>query len=91
MNRVSIENLPVEVADTLHRIRQGIPLNYPRDGSVFQNREGKLPIQPSGYYREFTVTTPASVNRGARRLILGSVGEVYYTDDHYANFCQVEE
>jgi len=91
MNKVSIENLPEEVADILHRISQGIPSIYPKDGSIFQNREKKLPTQPSGYYREFTVTTPAIDNRGARRLIMGSSGEIYYTDDHYASFWQVEE
>ncbi|MFA5139241.1 MAG: ribonuclease domain-containing protein [Elusimicrobiota bacterium] len=37
----------------------GRPLQYPKDGTVFQNREGLLPPQQSGYYREYTVMPPA--------------------------------
>jgi ribonuclease T1 len=37
----------------------GRPLQYPKDGAVFQNREGLLPPQPSGHYREYTVMPPA--------------------------------
>ena len=53
---------------------------------MFQNREGILPAQPRGYYHEYTVETPGSPDRGARRLIIGGAGERYYTDDHYDSF-----
>lgn len=36
----------------------GRPLQYPKDGVVFANREGLLPPQPKGYYREYTVMPP---------------------------------
>ena len=50
---------------------------------------GPLPTEPDGYYREFTVVTPGSPDRGARRLIVGKNGEIYYTDDHYESFERV--
>jgi ribonuclease T1 len=56
---------------------------------VFQNREWRLPGEPGGYYREFTVATPGFGDRGARRIIAGKNGERYYTADHYRTFMVV--
>src|SRR5512145_208953 len=44
--------LPPEAFDTLALIEAGGPFPYDRDGTVFQNREGRLPSQPRGHYRE---------------------------------------
>ena len=55
-----------------------------------ENRERILPRQPQGYYQEYTVITPGSRDRGARRIVAGENGERYYTDDHYASFYVVE-
>jgi ribonuclease T1 len=79
-----------EIAATLAAIESGEPLPYEEDGGVFQNREGLLPEEPLGYYREYTVETPGSPDRGARRLVIGEGGETYYTDDHYASFTQID-
>ncbi len=62
-----------------------------KDGSTFQNREGILPPQPQGYYSEYTVETPGSSDRGARRIVGGKDGELYYTDDHYSSFSWIEQ
>ena len=70
----------------LDAIESGDPLPYEEDGGVFENREELLPERPLGYYREYTVETPGSPDRGARRLVIGEGGEVYYTRDHYASF-----
>ena len=72
----------------LGRIAQGGPFEYRQDGGVFQNRERLLPAQSRGYYREYTVETPGSRDRGARRLITGGQppSEYWYTDDHYRSF-----
>jgi ribonuclease T1 len=78
------------IGDVLAAIESGAPLPYEEDGGVFQNREGLLPEQPLGYYREYTVETPGSADRGARRLVIGEGGETYYTDDHYASFTQID-
>jgi len=60
-----------------------------------RNYEGVLPKRKRGYYHEFTVKTPGTRGRGARRIITGgepaSSGEYYYTDDHYATFKRIEE
>ena len=91
-------DLPAEGRDTLALIRKGGPYPYAKDGSVFSNRERILPKQPRGFYHEFTVKTPRSRDRGARRLICGGavakqqvVDTCYYTDDHYASFKKIKE
>ena len=84
--------LPPEALATLQAIADGGPFPYDRDGSVFQNREGLLPQKPRGYYREYTVGTPGSRDRGARRIVTGGdPPEVYwYTEDHYRSFRRIE-
>jgi ribonuclease T1 len=84
--------LPPEAVVTLEAIERGGPFGYDRDGSTFQNRERRLPERPMGYYREYTVETPGSPDRGARRIVSGGdPPEVYYyTDDHYRSFRRVE-
>lgn len=84
--------LPPEAADTLRRIASGGPFDHRQDGVVFQNREGRLPAKPAGYYREYTVDTPGLDYRGARRIITGGKPPqiYYYTDDHYRTFRQFE-
>ena len=84
--------LPPEVADTLALIRHGGPFPHRQDGVVFENRERELPMQPRGYYHEYTVETPGASDRGARRIITGGDPPVvyYYTDDHYRSFRALE-
>ncbi|MGW5052286.1 ribonuclease domain-containing protein [Actinokineospora sp. NPDC004072] len=87
----ALSELPAEVAQTWALIERGGPFPYPdRDGSTFGNREGLLPERESGYYKEYTVPTPGSPDRGARRLVTGSADEVYYSADHYESFVAVD-
>lgn len=86
---IAYERLPVEARETIGLIEQDGPFPYRQDGATFQNREGLLPRKPRGYYREYTVETPGSPDRGARRIIAGEGGELYYTADHYASFREV--
>lgn len=39
-------------------VYDGTPLPFPKDGIVFQNKEGRLPAQAAGYYHEYTVLPP---------------------------------
>lgn len=80
--------LPREAHDVLRRIAAGGPFDHRQDGSTFQNRENRLPKQPRGYYREYTVETPGSDDRGARRIVTGGdpPREYFYSDDHYRSF-----
>jgi ribonuclease T1 len=86
---IKYERLPTQARETIELIQRGGPFPYRQDGAVFQNRERLLPGKPNGYYHEYTVETPGSPDRGARRIIAGGKGELYYTDDHYASFKQV--
>lgn len=86
---VTPDKLPPEARTTLQLVLKGGPFPYDRDGVVYQNRERVLPAKAAGYYHEYTVVTPGSVDRGARRIVAGNKGEFYYTNDHYASFVRV--
>jgi ribonuclease T1 len=80
-------DLPSQAHDTLDLIARGGPYPYSQDGTVFSNKEGVLPSESYGYYHEYTVITPGSPTRGARRIVTGEQSqEDYYTSDHYATF-----
>lgn len=86
-----LADLPAEALHTLRLIREGGPLPYERDGVEFRNFERLLPRRGRGYYREYTVTTPGLRHRGARRIVVGRGGELYYTHDHYRTFKRILE
>ena len=90
-SNVAISRLPTEARRTIQAIKKGGPFPYRQDGIIFNNREGRLPYKPRGYYREYTVPTPGARDRGARRIIAGKGGELYYTDDHYNTFRMIQE
>lgn len=95
---VALAELPAEARHTLALIQRGGPFPFPhKDGSTFGNFEQRLPVAPRGYYREYTVPTPGSADRGARRIIAGggdhaaTSGEYYYTGDHYRSFRRIRQ
>jgi len=89
---ILVVQLPPEARATLALIKQGGPFPSSRDGIAFGNRERLLPAQPRGYYHEYTVPTPGSRDRGARRIIAGGRGaEYWYTADHYRSFRRIKE
>lgn len=98
MAEVPLADLPPQAAETLTLIRRGGPFPYRKDGTAFGNRERLLPLKPRGYYSEYTVPTPGSRDRGARRIVAGkgdtgdpaTSGEYYYTDDHYGSFRRIK-
>ncbi|GAB2666332.1 hypothetical protein GCM10027271_27030 [Saccharopolyspora gloriosae] len=83
---VDLSALPPEATDTVNLIKAGGPYPYPQDDQTFSNREGILPDCEDGYYKEYTVETPGSDDRGARRFVVGGGTEFFYTDDHYESF-----
>jgi ribonuclease T1 len=89
VNWVSLADLPLEARQTLKLIEEDGPFPYSRDGSIFGNYEKRLPLHQRGYYREYTVKTPGSRNRGARRIVAGRGDEFYYTADHYRTFQRI--
>lgn len=86
MATVPVGRLPEQARDTLRLIDAHGPFPYPKDGTVFGNHERQLPRQKRGYYHEYTVRTPGSKDRGARRIVTGDRHETYYTEDHYRTF-----
>jgi guanyl-specific ribonuclease Sa len=84
-------SLPAEARETLRLIDRGGPYPFRRDGVVFKNLERRLPQKPRGYYHEYTVPTPGSRDRGARRIITGEQPPAvyYYTEDHYRSFRRI--
>lgn len=93
---VALAQLPEQARQTEQLIRSGGPFPYSKDGTVFGNRERQLPREKRGYYREYTVKTPGSRDRGARRIICGGAQPTapeacYYTADHYASFKRIAQ
>jgi ribonuclease T1 len=91
LGTVALSALPAEAQKTQGLIRAGGPFPYPKDGVVFGNREQLFPRRERGFYREYTVPTPGSRDRGARRIVCGGQRPrlpeaCYYTADHYASF-----
>jgi ribonuclease T1 len=91
---VALASLPAQAQSTYQLILAGGPFPYPKDGTVFGNRERILPSKARGHYREYTVKTPGARNRGARRIVCGGKPPTqpetcFYTDDHYASFKRI--
>ncbi len=94
LSTIKAVELPKEGRETLALIRKGGPFPYAaKDGSTFSNRERTLPRQPRGYYKEYTVKTPGSRDRGAKRIVCGGKEqrECFYTADHYKTFKLIQE
>lgn len=89
MASVDLGALPPEAAAVIDLIDAGGPFPFAQDGATFENREGLLPTRPRGYYREYTVPTPGSEDRGARRVVTDRDGEMYWTADHYDSFAWI--
>ncbi|MDI9334129.1 MAG: ribonuclease domain-containing protein [Cytophagales bacterium] len=93
-NEIALPALPQPAQRTYALIQRGGPFPYEKDGATFGNYERQLPQQKRGYYREFTVKTSASRNRGAIRIVCGGLKNkpfdaCYYTDNHYATFKKI--
>ena len=93
LTTVAVADLPSQGRHTLQLIQDGGPFPYSKDGTVFGNRERLLPARQRGYYLEYTVKTPGSRDRGARRIVCGGQPRTpdacYYTSDHYASFRRI--
>ncbi len=51
-------------------ISRGGPYPFREDGTTFKNREGLLPAQPPGFYKEYTLIVPKN---SSRELVIGGV------------------
>ena len=91
---IKVAELPQQGQQTYERIHQGGPFPYEKDGTVFGNRERLLPAAKRGFYREYTVKTPGSRDRGAKRIVCGGQPKTpdscFYTADHYSSFRRIQ-
>jgi len=91
---IALTELPAQGQRTYEKILNGGPFPHDKDGSVFGNRERQLPRERRGHYREYTVDTPGSRDRGARRIVCGGERRTpetcWYTADHYASFRRID-
>lgn len=81
----------VDLGPTIDRVLAGSALSHRNDGSIFENRERRLPIRPRGHYREYVHPTPGLRGPGPQRLVVGQDGAWYYTPDHYRSFRPLQE
>jgi len=79
----------IDLTTTLKRIARGERLSFPHDGTVFRNRERRLPARSNGYYLEWVHPTPKLSGPGPQRIVTGQQGEAFYTHDHYATFRKI--
>lgn len=90
----NLADLPEAARRVYARILSGGPFTSDKDGSVFFNRERKLPVRARGAYREYTVPTPGARNRGTRRIVCAGAARApevcYYTADHYETFNRIQ-
>lgn len=90
------DQVPAAAREALAYIRQhGYAAPGYVGGRVFGNYEGVLPRYDARrkriQYREWDVHPMAEHrNRGAERLVTGSDGRAWYTDDHYRTFIEVK-
>lgn len=92
----STDNIPAKVYKLLKYVNENneAPAGYV-GGRVFQNREQHLQARDENNkkirYQEWDVNPKKKgKNRGTERLITGSDGRAWYTNDHYATFIEVK-
>jgi ribonuclease T1 len=95
-NNQSNSRIDKKVYDVLKYIKANgrAPEGYV-GGRDFQNRERRLPRSDTQgkpiKYQEWDVNPKVrGVNRGAERLVTGSDGKAYYTNDHYRTFQEIK-
>ncbi len=88
-------NVPQEAKDVADQVksRNGTPPDGYKGGKVYENQPRgtgqKLPEGPT--YKEYDVHPNISgQNRGAERIVIGSDGSMWYTNDHYETFIPFE-
>ncbi len=85
---------PLNVSNTINRIRADNGPITTDDGIVFNNNSHQLP--PGGTYYEFNVAPRGGTDHtftfsspGPMRLVLNTNGSLYFTGDHYSTFTPV--
>ena len=80
-----------DLTEPLQRIAKGKRDGHRNDGTEFFNHERKIPARPKYYYTEFVHRVTNDRSPGARRIVIGCNGDIWYTPDHYSTFIPVNE
>jgi ribonuclease T1 len=89
-------DVPTKALKVLKYVREnGVAMDGYVGGRRFGNFENLLPKKDASgrkiNYQEWDVNPKVNgKNRGAERLITGSDGKAYYTNDHYGSFVEVD-
>ncbi len=89
------KGMPDKVLKVLEHVeKNGEAMDNYEGGRTFGNFERRLPQSDDNgrriKYREWDVNPlRPGVNRGVERLVTGSNGAAYYTDDHYSTFKKI--
>lgn len=84
---IAFKDLPSEAHAILELIKTGGAFPHPKkDGKEFKNLNRRLPEKEPGYYKEYVVPNAEARLQNARRIIAGSGGELYYTENRYKTF-----
>ena len=95
-DETSNARIPQKVYDVLKYIRaHNEPMPGYVGGRIFSNREELLPREDNNgkpvLYHEWDVNPKKEgQNRGTERIITGSDGRAWYTNDHYRSFRQIK-
>ncbi len=93
---VANNSIPPKVFKILDYIKQnGVAMDGYVGGRNFQNRERHLDINDASgkkiKYQEWDVNPKIQgKNRGTERIITGSDGRAWYTNDHYQTFVEIK-
>jgi guanyl-specific ribonuclease Sa len=63
-----------------------------KGGGTYRNADSKLPTDSGGTpisYQEWDVNPKTGATRDSERIVTGSDGSAWYTDDHYSTFVRV--
>lgn len=81
----------IDLEPTLARISRGENYAHRNDGSIYQNRQARLPPKEhAGYYKEYVHPTPGIQGPGPQRIVIGAMGELWYTPNHYKSFIRIK-
>ena len=83
------EGVNIDLQPKLDRIASGGKFPHRNDGSIFMNKEGLLPKQNTGFYREFVHPVPSVSGPGLMRVVVGQGGGMWFTTDHYKSFIPI--
>lgn len=95
-HNLSTSSIPDKAKQIANDIKNnnGTPPKEYKGGRTYKNfslEDGAQKLPEGVNYREYDVNPYVKgKNRGAERIVIGDDGSVWYTNDHYFTFTQIE-